>query len=118
VIILTRKIGATMESTIIATAVALRTSTTSLFLIPEPSGSIQAKRGENEMPGIEEAQKQDKVQHLHPHGNEGGKRTEFGQVPNPDRCYHIREGKYSEIRQYKRLNQEPPAGVCHRENHL
>jgi hypothetical protein len=70
------------------------------------------------MPGIEEPQKQDKIQHLHPHGDEGGEGTECRQVPNPDCCYHKGKGKYPEIKQHKRLNQDLPADVCHGENHL
>jgi hypothetical protein len=65
------------------------------------------------MPGIEEPQKQENVQHLDPHGDEEGEGTECGKMPNPDCCYHIGKGNYPEIRQHKRINQDLPAEVCH-----
>jgi hypothetical protein len=72
VIILTRKISATMASTITSYRSSLEDVYDFLFSIPEPPGAIQTERGENEMPGIEEPQKQENVQHLDPHGDEGG----------------------------------------------
>ena|SRR6516164_10902558 len=51
---------------------------------PEPSGSIQSEHGENEMPGIEESQKQENVPHFDPHRDEGGDETECGQMPSWD----------------------------------
>jgi hypothetical protein len=65
------------------------------------------------MPGIKEPQKQENVQQLDPHGEEGGEGTEFGQMPNPDRRYHVGKGKYPEIKQHKNLNQDLPAEICH-----
>src|SRR5882672_386141 len=83
------------------------------FSFPEPSGSVQTDRRENEMPAIEESEKHENVQQFDAHGKERGEGGELRQMPGQDGGHQEGKGEHARVEQHEHLEKDLTAKVCH-----